>query len=94
MLKVFGRPELQMTDAELELRRQWQRRLIIIAAAILILLAIGYLSARPVLNTVRAWQARRHAYKAYALIDQEKWGDARAEAIAACTSSSRCSGCW
>ena len=83
MLKVFGRPELQMTDAELELRRQWQRRLIIIAAAILILLAIGYLSARPVLNTVRAWQARRHAYKAYALIDQEKWGDARAEAIAA-----------
>src|SRR5947208_8580355 len=83
MLKVFGRPELQMTDAELELRRQWQRRLIIIAAAILILLVIGYLSARPVLNTVRAWQARRHAYKAYILIDQEKWGDARAEAIAA-----------
>ena len=50
---------------------------------LLILLVIGYLSARPVLNTVRAWQARRHAYKAYALIDQEKWGDARAEAIAA-----------
>src|SRR6266513_2568930 len=83
MLKVFGRPELQMTDAELELRRQWQRRLIIIAAAILILLAIGYLSARPALHAVRAWQARRHAQKAYALIDQEKWGDARTEAIAA-----------
>src|SRR5438270_13438133 len=83
MLKVFGRPELQLTEAELQLRRQWQRRLIIIAGAIVILLAIGYLSARPVLHTVRAWQARRHAYKAYALIEQEKWGDARTEAIAA-----------
>jgi tetratricopeptide (TPR) repeat protein len=75
--------DLSLTEEELQLRRQRQKRIAIIAASILVLLLVGYLSARPVLNAVRAWQARRHAQKAYALIDQEKWGDARTEAIAA-----------
>src|SRR6266550_9320230 len=81
--KVFGRPELGLTEGEIQLRRQRQRRIVIIVVASLVLLAVGYLSARPVLHAVRAWQARRHAQKAYALIDQEKWDDARTEAIAA-----------
>lgn len=83
MFKVFARPDLPLTEAELEGRRRKQRRITIIAVAILVLLGLGYLSARPVLNAVRGWQARRHAQKAYALIDQEKWVDARNEAISA-----------
>src|SRR5438552_7483711 len=81
--KVFGRPELSLTEGELQLRRQRRRRFVIITVAILILLGIAFLSARPALHAVRAWQARRHAQKAFALIDQENWGDARTEATAA-----------
>jgi tetratricopeptide (TPR) repeat protein len=83
MLKLFGEPELQLTEAEVEIRRRRQRLFLVIGAAILIFLGLGVLSARPIVNTVRAWQARRHAEKAYVLMDQEKWGDARSEAIAA-----------
>jgi tetratricopeptide (TPR) repeat protein len=83
MLKVFAREELGLTEGELQLRRKKQRRIVIASVAILILLGIGYLSARPALNAVRAWQARRHAQKAFGLIDQQKWDDARNEAITA-----------
>ena len=75
--------DLPLTEEELQLRQQRRKRIAIIAASILVLLLAGYLSARPVLNAVRAWQARRHAEKAFALIDQQQWGPARDEAIAA-----------
>jgi hypothetical protein len=81
--KAFGRSDLPLSDYELQLRRQKQRKLAIIAGAILLLLLAGYFSARPVVNVVRGWQARRHADKAFALIDQQQWGPARDEAIAA-----------
>src|SRR3982074_961778 len=83
MFKVFGRQEFSLSEGEIQLRRQKQRRIVLISVAILIFVAAGLVSARPGFNAIRAWQARRHAQKAYALIDQEKWGDARAEVTAA-----------
>src|SRR6266550_1025278 len=81
--KVFGRPELSLTEGEIQLRRQKQRRIITIAVIILIVIGTGILSARPASHAVRAWQARRHAQRAFGLIDQEKWDEARTEAVAA-----------
>ncbi len=83
MFRVFGRHEFSLSEGEIQLRRKKQRRIILLVIAILILVAAGFVSARPAFNAIRAWQARRHAQKAYALIDQEKWGDARSEATAA-----------
>src|SRR5436190_675597 len=83
MLKVFRHSDLPLSEGELLLQRKKQRRVTIIGVAIIILIGVAYLSARPTLNAIRGWQARRHAQKAYALIDQEKWSDARTEAVAA-----------
>ncbi len=44
---------------------------------------IGFFVARPIRNSIRGWQARRHAQHAFAAIDQQKWSEARDEATAA-----------
>ena len=80
--KAFGQSDLPLSAFELQRRRQKQKKLILIGVGILVLLGIGYLAARPTLKAIRGWQARRHAQKAFALIDKEQWGGARDEAIA------------
>lgn len=75
--------DYMLTAEELRLRKRKRFRLMLV---LLIVLVIGcglYFSTRPTLNGIKAWQARRHAQKALALIDAEKWNDARAEAVAA-----------
>ena len=50
------------------------------------LLALGLgavLGGRPTLHGIKAWQARRHAQKAFALMEKEDWNEARKEATAA-----------
>lgn len=81
--KIFGPPDLSLTDEEVQSRRRTQRRVIIIAAAALILIVIGVLCARPFGRAIHGWQARRHAAKAFELIKQEQWPQARDEALAA-----------
>jgi hypothetical protein len=83
MFGLFERDEFPLSDEELRDRRYKRQRLTIIIGSVLILLLAGFLLARPTLNAVRAWQARRHADKAFALIDQEKWSEARTEAVTA-----------
>lgn len=63
--------------------QQEHRRLVMTAGGIIFLLLFGYFAARPTEQAVRSWQARRHAAKAFQLIDQEKWVDASIEARAA-----------
>ena len=58
-----------------------KKRILIIAIGALGLLGIAFLSAQPAVNLVRGWQARRHAAKAFAAIDAEKWAIAREEAV-------------
>jgi tetratricopeptide (TPR) repeat protein len=65
------------------MRRSTRRRLIIIAVVTFCLLVIGFFVARPIRNAVRAWQGRRHAERAFAFIDKQKWTEARNEAISA-----------
>jgi len=72
-----------MTAEEIRLKRSKRRRVIIIAIAIVVVLVTGFFTARPALNAVKAWQARRHAAKAFAYIDNANWLGARKEASAA-----------
>src|SRR5947207_9315159 len=75
--------EFMMTAEEIRLKRSKRRRVIIIAIAIVVVLVTGFFTARPALNAVKAWQARRHAAKAFAYIDNANWLGARKEASAA-----------
>ncbi len=83
MFGLFERNDLPLSDEELDDRRYKRRQLAIVVVVIVILLVAGYFSARPVMNAVRGWQARRHAEKAYRLMEAAKWGEARTEAVAA-----------
>src|SRR5579864_6682922 len=64
-------------------RTRTRRRLIIAAIVTFCLLVIGFFVARPIRTAVRAWQGRKHAERAFALIDQQNWAQARNEAISA-----------
>src|SRR5437870_13356505 len=79
----MSRSEFMMTAEEIRLKRSKRRRVIIIAIAIVVVLVTGFFTARPALNAVKAWQARRHAAKAFAYIDNANWLEARKEASAA-----------
>lgn len=71
------------TPEEARRARRKRRILVISALALLLALVAGVFGARPAASAIRAWQARRHAQKAFALINKEQWSDARAEAVAA-----------
>jgi cytochrome c-type biogenesis protein CcmH/NrfG len=79
----MARDEIFLTAEELRLRKR-KRRLIVFLLLLLVLLLVGgYFAARPASHMVKAWQARRHAQRAFALIDKEQWPEARAETVAA-----------
>ena len=68
-------------DAQLARRK---RRIIVIGSLVLVLaILFGVFGTRPAGHAIRAWQARRHAQKAFAFINKEQWSDARSEAMAA-----------
>ena len=68
-------------DAQLARRK---RRIIVIGSLVLVLaILFGVFGRRPAGHAIRAWQARRHAQKAFAFINKEQWDDARSEAMAA-----------
>jgi hypothetical protein len=72
-----------MTAEELRLRSQKRRRILVLVIVLVILSVTGYFGNRPARDAIKSWQARRHANKAFAFIEQEKWTDARDEAVAA-----------
>ena len=68
-------------DAQLARRK---RRIIVIGSLVLVLaILFGVFGRRPAGNAIKAWQARRHAQKAFDFINKEQWDDARSEAMAA-----------
>src|SRR5436309_3803690 len=75
--------EFMMTAEEIRLKRSKRRRMIVLLVAAALLLVIGYFTTRPALSAIKAWQARRHAAKAFAYIDHANWLEARKEASAA-----------
>jgi tetratricopeptide (TPR) repeat protein len=72
-----------MTTEELRLYRRKRRRLLVIVLVVLLVLVLGFFTARPARDAIKSFQARRHAQKAFADIEQEKWQEARDQAIAA-----------
>ncbi|HEX8490686.1 MAG TPA: hypothetical protein VF626_06690, partial [Chthoniobacterales bacterium] len=72
-----------LTAEELRLQRRKRKRLVIALALVLALALGAVFGARPVLHGIKAWQARRHAQKAFAFIEKEQWNDARKAATAA-----------
>src|SRR6266446_9685274 len=73
-----------MLTAEERRQKQRKRRRIFIAAVLLLVLLVsGFFGGRPTLDAIKAWQARRHAAKAFAYIENENWLEARKEATSA-----------
>jgi len=68
-------------DAQLACRK---RRIIVIGSLVLVFaILFGFFGIRPAGRAIKAWQARRHAQKAFAFINKEQWSDARSEVMAA-----------
>ncbi len=72
-----------LTDAELALRARKRNRLFLALGLVLVLVLGSVFGGRPVLHRIKAWQARRHAQTAFALLEKEQWNEARKEATAA-----------
>ena len=75
--------DILLTKEELRLKRRKRRRLFFLFLFLLLLIPAGYFGARPASDQIKAWQARRHAQRAFAFIDKEQWNEARSEAVAA-----------
>jgi len=71
-----------LTAEELRLRRRKRRRLLIVLVLVLVLVLGAVFGGRPAMHEIKAWQARRHAHKAFALLENEQWNEARKEATA------------
>jgi tetratricopeptide (TPR) repeat protein len=75
--------DFMLTDEELRLRTRKRKRLVIALVLIVLLGLGGIFGGRPVLHGIKAWQARRHARAAFALMEKEDWNEARKEASSA-----------
>ena len=72
-----------MTAEEIRLRKQKRRRILTLGTIVIGILLAGFLGAKPTLHAIKSWQARRHAGKAFAAIENGAWFEARKEAAAA-----------
>src|SRR5712691_11286025 len=79
----MSRADFLLSPEELRARQMRRRRLLLRGVALLLLLVLAVLAARPARNAIKGWQARRHAEKAFRLIEEGKWNEARAESTAA-----------
>ena len=72
--------DFDLTPPE-EIRARRIRRFVLLGALIACLLGVAiYFGARPVGGAIKAWQSRRLAGEAFALMEQGKWGDANVRA--------------
>ena len=75
--------DIMLTAAEVEARDRKRRRLLIAAIVLVALVLAAVFGGKPGAHAVKAWQARRHARDAFALMEKEQWNEARKEATAA-----------
>jgi hypothetical protein len=83
--KQPSRPVAKQDDVDLtppeEIRARRIRRFVLLGALIACVLGVAiYFAARPVGGAIKAWQSRRLAREAFALIEQRKWSEANAKA--------------
>ena len=78
--QVAKQEELDLRPPE-EIRARRNRRFVFLGAIAACLLGVAiYFAARPVGGVIKAWQSRRLAREAFALLDQRKWNEATAKA--------------
>lgn len=75
--------DIMLTATELEVRDRKRKRWILFVSTFLALVLGAVFGGKPMAHAVKAWQARRHAREAFALLEKEQWNDARKEATAA-----------
>jgi hypothetical protein len=73
--------DFMLPTEELRLKLRKRRRIVVLL--LVLVLITGFFGGHPAMNAIKAWQARRHAQRAFTLINKEQWIDARAEAVAA-----------
>ena len=74
--------DILLTAEELHLRRHKRRIWLVIVLLFVLAIVVTFFGARPASNAIKAWQARRHAGRAFAYIDNAQWNEAQKEAIA------------
>jgi hypothetical protein len=73
-------PEADLRPPE-EIRARRIKLFVLVGAVVACVLGVSiYFTARPVGGAIKAWQSRRLAHEAFALIEQGKWSDANAKA--------------
>lgn len=77
------RDDIMLTAEELRLRQRKRKRVAVALALVVALVLGGVFGGRPVLHGIKAWQARRHAVRAFELMEKEQWNEARKEATSA-----------
>src|SRR5437660_6586062 len=74
--------DILLTAEELHLRRHKRRIWLVIVLLFVLAIVVTFFGARPASNAIKAWQARRHAERAFAYIDNADRNEAQKEAIA------------
>jgi hypothetical protein len=74
--------DILLTAEELRLRRRKRRIWLVVVLLFVLAIVVTFFGARPASNAIKAWQARRHAERAFAYIDNAQWNEAQKEAIA------------
>jgi hypothetical protein len=78
--RVAKQDDLDLTPPE-EIRARRLRRILLLAIPAAVALGVAiYFAAPPIGGAIKAWQSRRLAREAFALIDQRKWTEATAKA--------------
>jgi thioredoxin-like negative regulator of GroEL len=75
--------DFMLATEELRLKLRKGRRIVVFVLLLMLMLITGFFGGHPAMNAIKAWQARRHAQRAFTLINKEQWIDARGEAVAA-----------
>src|SRR5438067_8828056 len=75
--------DILLTAEELRVRGRKRRHLLAIVVGLVLAVVATFFGARPAAHSIKAWQARRHAHRAFTYIQNEQWNDAQREASAA-----------
>ena len=75
--------DILLTAEESRVRGRKHRNLVAIVVVVVIVVDAIFFGARPAAHAIKAWQARRHAHRAFTYIQNEQWNDAQREASAA-----------
>ena len=77
---IASQDDLDLTTPEERRARRLRRLFFLAIPALAALAAAIYFAAPPIGGSIKAWQSRRLAHQAFALVDQKRWSEANAKA--------------